>query len=94
VIDEEKESRESRESREKESPRRPIGFRLPQIVVEGILRKSKRADIITFKLRLLRLIELTFIVTIPEEGKVRAPVYIRMFVDRSQEDPPGSVVIE
>lgn len=85
---------ENNEGHYKEAPRRPLGFRLPQIVVEGVLRRSKRADIITFKQRLFRIIELTFIVTIPEEGKTRAPVYIRAYIDRSQEDPPGSVVIE
>lgn len=73
---------------------KPAGFKLPQIIVEGILRKSRKAEVITFKLRLLRLIELTFIVTVPREGATRAPVYIRFFVDRSKEDRPGTVIIE
>ena len=73
---------------------RPPGFQLPQIIVEGVLRRSRKADLITFKLRLLRLVELTFIVTIPEEGRTKAPVYVRMWIDRSQEDKPGTVTIE
>lgn len=73
---------------------RPAGYRLPQIIVEGVLRRGKHAEVITFKIRLLRLCELSFVVTIPEEGKTRAPVYVRFFIDRSAEDRPGSVVIE
>lgn len=72
---------------------RPASFRLPQIIVEGVLRRSLKSEVITFKLRLLRVVEVTFLVTIPEAGKSRAPVYIRLFLDRSQEDKPGSVVI-
>ena len=67
---------------------------MPQIIIEGVLRRSRKADLITFKLRLLRLVELTFIVTIPEEGRTKAPVYVRMWVDRSQEDKHGTVTIE
>jgi hypothetical protein len=59
-----------------------------------VLRRALKSDVITFKLRLLRLCELSFVVTIPEEGKTRAPVYVRFFIDRSAEDRPGSVVIE
>jgi len=73
---------------------RPAGFRLPQIIVEGVLRRALKSDVITFKIRLLRLCELSFVVTIPEEGKTRAPVYVRFYLDRSQEDRPGSIVIE
>ena len=73
---------------------RPRGHELPQIILEGVLRRSLRADIITFKCRLLGLVELSFIVTVPEEGTTRAPVYVRFFIDRSQEDRPGSRVIE
>ncbi len=73
---------------------RPKGFQLPQIVVEGVLKRSRLADVITFRLRVLRLIELTFLVTIPEEGKTKAPVYVRFWIDRTQEDKPGTVVIE
>ena len=73
---------------------RPAGFRLPQIVLEGVLRRSKHADVITFNVRLLRLVELTFIVTVPEEGKTRAPVYVRFFIDKASQDAPGSVRIE
>lgn len=72
---------------------RPLGFQLPQIVVEGILRKTKKSSVITFKLRVLRLLELTFLVTVPQENKTRAPVYVRFYVDRSQEDRPGTVVV-
>jgi hypothetical protein len=74
-------------------PGRPPGFQLPQIVVEGVLRKSRKSDVITFKLRVLRLIELTFLVTIHQGGKTKAPVYVRMWIDRSREDKPGSIVV-
>lgn len=73
---------------------RPPRHTLPQIILEGVLRKSLRSDVITFKLRVFRIVELTFLVTIPEEGTTRAPVYVRFFLDRSQEDKPGTVVIE
>jgi hypothetical protein len=75
------------------SAAQPQGFRLPQIIVEGVLRRSLKADIITFKLRLLRLIELSFVVTVPAQGKTKAPVYVRFWVDRSQEDKPGTISI-
>lgn len=72
---------------------RPAGHRLPQIVTEGVLRRGKNSDLITFSLRILRVIDLTFLVVLPEEGKTKAPVFVRFFLDRSQEDAPGSVVV-
>lgn len=72
---------------------RPPGHQLAQIVVEGVLRKTRKADIITFSLRLW-LIDLTFLVTLPEEGKTKAPVYVRFWIDRSREDKPGTVIID
>lgn len=74
--------------------RKPPGYELPQIIAEGILRRSRKADVITFRLRLLRLIELTFLVTLPAEGKTKAPVYVRMWIDPSRQDKPGSIVVE
>jgi hypothetical protein len=73
---------------------RSKGFKDPQIVVEGILRKALNSSVITFQLRVLRLIELTFLVTLPKEGSTRSPVYVRFRLDRAAEDPPGSIVIE
>ena len=73
---------------------RPLGFRLPQIVVEGVLRHGKKADVITFSYRIFRIVELSFVVTIPSEGHTKAPVYIRAWIDRNAEDKPGSVVVE
>ena len=73
---------------------RPASFRLPQIIVEGVLRRSLKSEVITFKLHFLKIVEVTFIVTIPEKGRTRAPVYVRCWVDRSRENPPGSIVIE
>ncbi len=73
---------------------RPASFRLPQIIVEGVLRQSLKGDLITFKLRLLRIIEVTCLIPLPEAGKTRVPVYIRAWVDRSRGDPPGSVVVK
>ncbi len=77
--------------------RRPAGFKLPQIVGEAIARKGKKGWVLTFKLpRILRLIEVSCLVAVPEEIRdgSRSPVYIRFWLDRSQEDKPGSVVIE
>ena len=48
----------------------------PQIVVDGFLRRTARADVIDFSLYFLRF-ELRFTVTIPEEGTSKAPVYIK-----------------
>lgn len=75
-------------------PRKPFGHQLPQIVTEGTLRHSLKSDVITFKLRLLRLVELTFLVVIPREGSTKAPVICRFYLDESQQDVPGSVRIE
>ena len=73
---------------------RPPGFKLPQIVVEGIRRHSRHTDVITFHLKVLRVIELRFLVCIPPAGRTKAPVYVRFFLDKDAGDPPGSVVIE
>lgn len=74
--------------------RRPAGFKLPQIVAEAIARKGKRGWVLTFKLpRLLRLVEVTCLVAVPDDMRdgVKTPVYVRFWLDRSQEDRPGSV---
>lgn len=73
---------------------RPFGHELPQIITEGVLRRGLKSNVITFKLRVLRLIELSFVVALPEQGKTRVPIYVRFFIDRSQEDKPGTVLIE
>lgn len=62
----------------------------PQIIVEGRLRKALKSDIITFKLRLLRVIELSFIVAVPYAGVSTAPVYVRFSLDNSKGDKPGT----
>lgn len=74
--------------------RRPYGHELPQIVTEGTLRHALKSDVITFRMQLFRIIELTFLVTVPKEGSSRAPVYIRAFVDGAKGDPPGTVSIK
>jgi hypothetical protein len=76
------------------SENRPPGHLEPQIITEGVLHRSARSDVITFKLRVLRIVELSFIVPIPRGGRGRVPVYVRFYLDKSQEDKPGSVVIE
>jgi hypothetical protein len=75
-------------------PRKPYGHQLPQIVTEGTLRHSLKSDVITFKLRLLRLIELTFLVVLPREGSVKSPVFVRMYVDPTRQDLPGTTIID
>jgi hypothetical protein len=65
----------------------------PQIIVEGTLKEGEKSDYITFRLRLL-IVDLTIIVTVPEEGKHVAPVYVKFRIDKSQAQPPGSVVID
>lgn len=65
----------------------------PQIIVEGTLSSGPHSDYITFRLRLL-IIDLVCIVTVPEEGKKKAPVYIKFKIDWAGHQPPGSVVID
>jgi hypothetical protein len=65
----------------------------PQIIVEGTLKEGPKSDYITFRLRLL-IVDLVVIVTIPEEGKHVAPVYVKFRIDKSQAQPPGSVQID
>jgi hypothetical protein len=79
--------------RQFENPRRPRKIQDPQIILEGELHQGTKAEVIIFKLRLLRLIELTFVVTVPVEGETRAPVYCRFKMLLDQADPPGSVVV-
>jgi hypothetical protein len=73
---------------------RPAGHMWPQRIFEGVVRRSRRADVITFEIRCFRFIVLKFVVTVPEPGKSKAPVYMRAWVDPSQQDAPGSIVIE
>jgi hypothetical protein len=79
------------------APRRPPGYRQPQIVADATLRKGRRGWLLTFKLpRILRLLELSCLVAIPTdmvEG-ARSPVYVRFFLDAGAEDTPGSIVID
>ena len=79
---------------EHEHQRKPFGHRLPQIIVEGVVRKSLKSTLITFSLTLFRLVELTFLVPLPREGSGRVPVVIRFWTDQSKGDAPGSVIIE
>jgi hypothetical protein len=72
---------------------RPRKIQDPQIILEGQLHQGQKAEVIIFKVRLLRLIELTFVVTIPAEGETRAPVYCRFKMLLDQADAPGSVII-
>lgn len=75
-------------------PGRPPGYKLPQIVLEGVVREAHERTIVTIKLpRLLRLIELTLLVVIPEKGAKKVPAYLRFFVDVSAGDAPGTVTI-
>jgi|HubBroStandDraft_6_1064221.scaffolds.fasta_scaffold22206_6 hypothetical protein len=64
----------------------------PQIIVEGQLRNGQNSDFICFSLKLL-IVDLKFIVTIPEEGSTVAPVYVKFRIDWNQANPPGSVQI-
>ena len=74
---------------------RPPRHRWPQIILEGVLRRSREVDVITFTLPpILRLFEVSVVVTLPRDGKTKAPVYVRFFLNKDAGDPPGSVVIE
>jgi hypothetical protein len=61
----------------------------PQVVLTGMLKeggqqsngKQRRSDIIVFTLP-LALLEITFIVTIPEQGATYVPVYAKFRVKR------------
>jgi hypothetical protein len=76
-----------------EANRRPYGHELPQIVTEGVLRHSLKSDVITFKLRVLRVLELTFLVALPKEGTSRGPVYVRFRLLPDEGDRPGTVIV-
>lgn len=65
----------------------------PQIITEGVLSSGPHSDYITFRLKIL-IVELVCIVTVPEEGKKKAPVYVKFKIDWSGHQPPGSVVID
>ena len=65
----------------------------PQIIVEGTLKQGPNSDFIMFRVSLL-IVDLTFIVTLPPEGKTKAPVYVKFRIDYSKNQPPGSVLIE
>ena len=53
-------------------------------------RKTLKADVLTFSWRVMRLIELQFVIPIPEVDGGRGPGYIRFWLDGSAEDAPGS----
>jgi hypothetical protein len=53
----------------------------PQVVLSGMLRESENSNIIVFTLP-LALLEITFIVTVPEKGTTIAPVYCKFRVPR------------
>jgi hypothetical protein len=89
---------------EKLYTRRPAEHRLPQIKETATLRRSKNGWILVFRLpRAFRLLEMSFIVPIPDvvvkalpesvlaemAKEPKVPVFVRMFVDASQEDSPG-----
>jgi hypothetical protein len=73
--------------------RKPEGFKLPQIIVRAVARRGRRGWTFAFTLpRLFRLIEATCLVAVPdviEEG-AESPVFVRFWIDRSQEDRPGT----
>lgn len=58
----------------------------PQIVIDGFLRRTARADVIDFSLYFLRF-ELRFTVTIPEEGTTKAPVYVKHRISIARKQP-------
>ena len=70
----------------------PKKYSDPQIIVEGTLKEGERSDYITFRLRFL-IVDLVLIVTIPEEGQTKAPVYVKFKIDKTQSQPPNSIYI-
>lgn len=53
----------------------------PQITLEGRLKQGERSDIITFRMDFYML-SLVFIVTIPAEGSMVAPVYVKFVLPK------------
>jgi len=49
---------------------------------------------VTFEVRVWRVIVLNFVVQMPRPGKRCVPVTLRMALDPSKEDRPGTVVID
>jgi hypothetical protein len=62
-----------------------------QITLTGRIKEAKYTEIITFALDLSKLDpktqRLVFIVNVPEEGRSRAPVYVKQVVRGSDELP-------
>lgn len=83
------------------SPRRTVDFtkdnskkeRDLQIICEGNLKQGDKSDYITFRMKILA-VDVICIVTIPGEGKTKAPVYVKFKLDWGMNQPPGSVVID
>ncbi len=73
---------------------KPRGHELPQIVCTGTVRRSLKSCLVTFRLRLFRVVELTFLVPFPRDGSPRVPVYVRFWVDAAAGDRPGTVPLE
>jgi hypothetical protein len=51
--------------------------REPQIRVEGEFQQLENSDIIVFEFKLMDVLLVTCLVTVPPEGQTRAPVYIK-----------------
>lgn len=64
-------------------PQYPRKNRGPQLVLEGEFKQTERSDLVVFEIP-WGPITLACIVTVPEEGKTRAPVYVKVRVGQGQ----------
>jgi hypothetical protein len=62
----------------------------PQLIFEGTLKEGPKSDYITFRWRIFPLVDLIFIVTLPNEGSTTAPVYMKTKIVWSGNMSPGT----
>jgi hypothetical protein len=68
---------------------KPPLHKWPQRKYEATLRKSAAGHVLTFDLRVFRLICMNVTVALPRPGSTRSPVYVRFWIDPSQQDFPA-----
>jgi len=71
-----------------------LGHKTPQIILECRRRRGRNGDIVTFDLSLMRIINLAFIVSVPNAVGATAPVYVRAAVNAAEGDAPGSLLAD
>ncbi len=68
---------------------KPPLHKWPQRKYEATLRKGATSQVLTFDMRLFRLVCMNVTVALPRPGSTRSPVYVRFWIDSSQQDFPA-----